>query len=288
MITADTTENGSNPTDPDHQLVLLLRLAGALQSWGDRSAFNRRETRPEPTKSGVLGLLAAAAGRHREASLADLMDLRLGIRVDQPGTLLRDYHTVSDYRGRPLLQAGVSAKGVQRPTSPPKPTHITQRFYLQDAVFVAAVAGPQPLLESLEVAVRRPAFPLALGRRSCVPTQPVWLGLRSGALQDVLRDEPWQASQHVRQAFTRRNKKRPDRIDLSATLDDSEGDDVLHDVPVSFDPRNRRFTSRRVRHTWLSVPTGFPPADGPETPEATGTGTGTGTSAHDPFALLGW
>ncbi|MEU3190053.1 CRISPR-associated protein Cas5, partial [Streptomyces sp. NPDC006992] len=31
-----------------------------------RSAYNRRETRPEPTKSGVIGLLAAAAGRPRE------------------------------------------------------------------------------------------------------------------------------------------------------------------------------------------------------------------------------
>ncbi len=152
---------GSSPSDGvgAEPAVLLLRLAGPLQSWGDRSAFNRRDTRPEPTKSGIVGLLAAADGRARGESLTDLTALRLGVRVDRPGRLLRDYHTVSDYRGRPLPQAGVTAKGLQKPTSPPKLTHVTTRFYLEDAVFVAGLAGPRDLLERLEKAVRRPAFP---------------------------------------------------------------------------------------------------------------------------------
>ena len=41
--------------------VLLLRLAGPMQAWGDASRFTTRQTRTEPTKSGVLGLLAAVA-----------------------------------------------------------------------------------------------------------------------------------------------------------------------------------------------------------------------------------
>jgi CRISPR system Cascade subunit CasD len=278
-------------TDSD-EAVLLLRLAGPLQSWGSRSAFNRRETSPEPTKSGVLGLLAAAAGLTRNDPLDSLLPLRLGVRVDQPGTLLRDYHTVSDYRGGPLPQAGVSAKGLQRPTSPAKYTHVTTRYYLQDAVFVAAIAGPRDLLQTLEQAVRTPAFPLALGRRSCPPTQPLSLGVHDGDLTDVLRDQPWQASRRARDQYARRTGRerrldgpaRPARIDLSATVEDSAGDDVLHDVPLSFDPRRRAFATRRVRHCWLKVPTGFPHPDDPDDtlpggPEAAG---------HDPFALLGW
>jgi CRISPR system Cascade subunit CasD len=264
--------------------ILLLRLAGPLQSWGDRSAFNRRETRPEPTKSGVIGLLAAAAGRRREAPLGELLNLRLGVRVDQPGTLLRDYHTVSDYRRRPLLQAGVSAKGIQKPTSPAKNTHVTQRFYLQDAVFLAAVEGPHTLVQFLAEAVARPAFPLALGRRSCVPTHPLSLGLRTGSLETVLREEIWQVSDHAREIHCRRTKTAPARIDLSATLEDADGDDVTHDVPQSFDPRSRAFTNRRIRHTWLSVPTGFPAPD-PASPDAE---DASGHGGHDPFALLGW
>lgn len=256
-------------------MVLALRLGGPLQSWGDRSAFNRRETRPEPTKSGVLGLLAAAAGRPREHPLDDLVALRLGVRVDQPGTLLRDYHTVSDYRGRPLPQSGVTAKGVQKPTSPAKYTHVTQRFYLQDAVFVAAVTGDEALIESLAGAVTNPAFPLALGRRACVPTQPISLGLRNGDLKDVLTTLPWQASQHARDGHEHRYG-RPSHIRLPVTLEADEGGDIQHDVPLSFDPRNRQFTSRRVQHDWVSAPTGFP------APSTTAGG------GHDPFALLGW
>lgn len=275
----------------DSQAVLLLRLAGPLQSWGDRSAFNRRETRPEPTKSGVLGLLAAAAGRAREHPLDDFLPLRLGIRVDQPGTLLRDYHTVSDYRGRPLPQAGVSAKGIQKPTSPVKHTHVTTRYYLQDAVFLAAIAGPRDLLLTLHQALRGPAFPLALGRRSCPPTQPLSLGLRNLVdLAEALREEPWQASRRARESFAARlgrdqgldHSLYPARIDRSATLEDPAGDGVVHDVPLSFDPRARKFTSRRVRHLWLHIPTGFPQPVGAATDHSVD------NAGHDPFALLGW
>lgn len=272
------------------EAVLVLRLAGPLQSWGLRSSFNRRETNAEPTKSGVVGLLAAAAGLSREDPLDDLVPLRLGVRVDQAGTLLRDYHTVSDYRGRPLLQSGVNAKGVQRPTSPVKHTHVTVRYYLQDAVFVAGVAGPRALVDTLDRAVRAPAFPLALGRRSCPPTQPVSLGVHEGDLAAVLEAQPWQASRGARDRIVRRRQRErgdsrqapPARIDLPATVEDPAGDDVLHDVPVSFDPRARAFTERRVRHCWLHVPTGFPQADDAES------GTPDDGTAHDPFALLGW
>ncbi|MGW0811404.1 type I-E CRISPR-associated protein Cas5/CasD [Nonomuraea sp. NPDC002799] len=257
--------------------TLVLRLAGPLQSWGDRSVFNRRDTRPEPTKSGVLGLLAAASGRAREEPLDDLLGLQLGVRVDQPGSLLRDYHTVSDYRGRPLPQAGVSAKGLQKPTSPAKYTHVTQRFYLQDAVFLAALHGPTALVETLAEAVRRPAFPLALGRRSCVPTQPLFLAIREQSLLEVLKGEPWQATQTAKQLYAR-DRGRPATIDVSATIDDPNGEDSAIDVPYSFAPRERRFTSRRIHHQWITLPTGF--ANARITPDK--------PQSHDPFALLGW
>ncbi|MEV7782975.1 type I-E CRISPR-associated protein Cas5/CasD [Kitasatospora sp. NPDC088351] len=271
------------------QAVLVLRLAGPLQSWGDRSAFNRRDTPPQPTKSGVVGLLAAAAGRPREADITDLVGLRLGVRIDQPGTLLRDYHTVSDYRGRPLPQTGVNAKGVQKLTSPAKETHVTHRYYLQDAVFLAAVQGPAGLVTALCDAIRHPAFPLALGRRSCVPTQPVVLGMpRADTLEAVLAKEPWQAGGSAMDVYRRRAERGlvpfpVDRIDLAATLDDPAGDDVLQDVPLSFAPHRRGFTARRIRHTWLNVPTGLTPSAAARAAQPPATDGG-----HDPFALLGW
>lgn len=46
--------------------TLLLRLAAPLQSWGSDSKFETRKTDREPTKSGVVGLLAAALGLRRD------------------------------------------------------------------------------------------------------------------------------------------------------------------------------------------------------------------------------
>lgn len=254
----------------ESERVLALRLAAPLQSWGARSSFNRRDTRPEPTKSGIIGLLAAARGIKRGESITHLLELRLGVRTDQPGSLLRDYHTAADYRGNVLPSADVNAKGQQKPTSPAKPTYVTERFYLQDAVFVAAVAGPAPVIEGLADALRAPRFPLALGRRSCPPTGQIVLGTFPDSLDNVLADPAilaWQAGpahrrRHAAKAF----------VSVSATIEDDAGNDALWDVPSSFSLRSRSFTQRRVRHTWIELPTGH---------------AGARTAEHDPFDLLG-
>lgn len=266
---------------------LVLRLAGPLQSWGSRSQFNRRATGSEPTKSGIVGLLAAACGRRRADPIEDLLGLELGVRTDQPGSLLRDYHTVSDLFGRALPSAVAGRTGVQRPTSPAKHTYVTERFYLQDAVFTGAVGGERDLLLTLRSALLSPAFPLALGRRSCIPTQPLLLqppsgadgsdGLWEGDPLSVLSQVPWQASQVHRNALRSRAQV-GSRVDLPVTVDDLGGGDSRTDLPRSFDPKLRSFASRQVTQTWVRVEDSI--AEGPAgSPRK---------STHDPFALLGW
>lgn len=250
-------------------LSLVLRLAAPLQSWGGQSEFNRRDTLPEPTKSGVIGLLAAASGLRREDPLEPLLGLRLGVRTDRPGSIARDYHTVSTLDGSPLLSAQVTAKGSQKRTQPPKHTYVTTRYYLQDAIFVAAVSGPDQLLAALAEAVRRPAFPLALGRRSCPPTQPLLLphpegDLWSGDIDAVLQQVPWQAT------HCGRTDAAP--AALPTVVDDPGGGDLRVDVPRSFDPHRRGYTTRPVSHGWARPP-GLPQAQ---------------SHHHDPFDLLGW
>jgi CRISPR system Cascade subunit CasD len=261
--------------------VLLLRLAGPLQSWGATTPFNRRDTRSEPTKSGIIGLLAAAQGLDRGEDFTHLTGLTLGVRVDQPGTTLRDYHTVSDYRGLPLPSAAVNTKGRQKPTSPAKPTYVTTRYYLQDAVFVAALAGPTELIDTLREAITNPHFPLSLGRRSCVPTGPLVIGTNHSTVHQALKDLPWQASEHARRNY-QRHVGSVATIDLPISLDHTPGTgttdgriDTVPDLPISFDPQTRAYAQRQVRHDWVTVPTGFPDTDTPDT-------------AHDPFALLRW
>lgn len=131
--------------------TLLLRLAAPLQSWGSDSKFETRKTDREPTKSGVVGLLAAALGLRRDDTegLARLNGLRFAVRADQEGSLLVDFHTAKS-----------------RDTS-----YVTYRHYLQDAVFLAGLESEdEALLRELEAALRHPVYPLYLGRRSCPPS----------------------------------------------------------------------------------------------------------------------
>ena len=155
--------------------VLLLRIAGPLQAWGVRSRFTVRSTELAPTRSGIIGMVAAAVGRRRTDPIEDLLALRFGVRKDQPGRVIRDFHTARTLDGKESMP-------------------LSNRYYLADAVFLAGIEGDRPLLEGIDEALQHPAFPLYLGRRSCPPTHPVSLGLREATLLDALRAEPWLAS----------------------------------------------------------------------------------------------
>ncbi|AJF69403.1 type I-E CRISPR-associated protein Cas5/CasD [Streptomyces vietnamensis] len=259
--------------------TLLLRLAAPLQSWGDhRAVLDARHTAAQPTKSGVIGLLAAALGRDRDEPLGQLADLTMGVRVDLPGTLLRDYHTVSDHRGVPLLSANLTAKGRQKPTSKPRYIQPTERFYLQDAAFLVGVNGPADFMKDLTAAAKAPACLLSLGRRSCPPTYPFVLSLTDSPLIEALTEQDWLASPHARTVWQRRNHSAaPAAIDVPATIDDPDGDTVLGDQPTSYLLGRNRHTTRRVTHRLITLSTGFTPA--PDTPAG---------EEHDPLALLGW
>ena len=65
--------------------TLLMRLAGPMQSWGTTSRFDQRDTGKEPSKSGVVGLLAAVLV-HAEKRTADPVgptEDALGRRIDR-------------------------------------------------------------------------------------------------------------------------------------------------------------------------------------------------------------
>ena len=113
--------------------TLLLRLAAPLQAWGADSKFETRKTGREPTKSGVIGLLAAALGLRRDEreALLRLTGLRFGVRVEREGQLLVDYHTAK--------------------TQDEKTSYVTYRHYLQDAVFLAGIESEDvALLQQLQ------------------------------------------------------------------------------------------------------------------------------------------
>jgi len=233
--------------------VLLLQLAGPLQSWGASSRFARRSTENAPTKSGLIGLLAAAQGRSRGDGLGDLAGLRFGVRADQPGVRVRDFQT-----------AHHADTGEAMPVS--------ERFYLADAVFLAAFEGDGALLEELHEALNDPAYLPYLGRRSCPPARSIPLGVREGGLEDALNGHRWLAAEWYQE-----KRKREPEVELGAWIDVREGETAHHelrDLPLSFAPEHRRYAMRGLEYTRVTVAN---PQGAPRPP----------VPAHDPIAALG-
>jgi len=196
--------------------ILLLRLEGPLQSWGVRSRWSRRDTGPDPTKSAIIGLLGCAAGIPRpDWRLGEEPDrtleqwdkaLLFGVRIDRPGTVETDYHTVQGrfWQADGKMKTDLSKTGAKPDKAEREPlrTEPTWREYLHDAAFLVVLAmKPEHrndnggLLERLKNHLQNPKWPLYLGRKSCVPSRPVFDRLTDEYqdLESALRAEPWTA-----------------------------------------------------------------------------------------------
>ena len=221
--------------------TLLLRLVSPMQSWGTTSRFDQRDTGKEPSKSGVIGLLAAAMGIEREnwSDLKPLTHLSMGVRHDRPGAPKRDYQTA----GCAATDTIIKADGTQA-----KDGVVSDRFYLADAAFLVGVEGSdRALLAKCHAALCNPVWPLALGRKSYVPSESIWIedGLRDASLRDVLARWPWIAS-------PRKWEEPPERLLVSFESEDGSG--VLKmDQPLS-SFAERRFGARFVRSDWVPFP----------------------------------
>jgi len=213
--------------------TLLIPLVGPLQSWGLDARFDLRQTAPEPSKSAVVGLLCCCLGRDRADPIDDLTGLHFGVRVGKEGRLLRDFHTASDVIG--------SSDNKLR-------TVVSNRWYLADAAFLVGFEGPRPLLEQIHQALTYPHWMPCLGRRSCVPSVPLF-GFCGGIVElpllEALRQAPLIKKQDP--STKERHEDRPLRI----VLEDPDGSQVRPDQPLA--PfSQRQFGHRRV-HT-LSIP----------------------------------
>lgn len=185
--------------------ILLLRLEGPLQSWGTRARWDVRDTAPEPTKSGVIGLLGCALGYSIGDSRLETLDagLRFGVRIEHPGAILEDYQTITDFL--PTADGRYKHSGVAVATSLNKlkndpgvrpTTIISPRFYLEDAAFLIAMEEREintDLTRQCADDVQNPTWPLFLGRKSCIPTRPVfdaWTD-QYDDLENALCHHPW-------------------------------------------------------------------------------------------------
>lgn len=206
---------------------LRFRLIGPQQSWGTSSRFDIRDTETAPTKSGVIGILAASLGLPRDADISPLAQLRMGSRTDRAGTWMNDYHAALDV----VSATGKATRG----------TVVGNRAFLADAAFLIAVESRDlQLLHDLQHALIDPHWPIGLGRRSFPPSHPIAFHGKGDAEPIV--------DGSIEQALM----KCPPIVDTANGsvfryhIEDPAGTQEWFDQPIGTF-RERRFRARRVR-----------------------------------------
>ena len=231
--------------------TILLKFAGPLQSWGTDSRFETRYTDRYPSKSGVIGLLAAALGyrRNEDEKLKRLSALDFAVRVDKPGTLMRDYHIARSYH--PEKRFGTKKANEPRAERKVLRTYVTNRYYLQDAVFAVAVGcEDHALADEIEAALKRPYFQLFLGRRSIPVNADFFIKTVDTGVIESLEQLKWQGSKSYCEYYKNRRSEEV-VLDIYADSDlvDSKNSMMTRDLPVSFSAAMRRHAFRPVAPT---------------------------------------
>ena len=154
--------------------TLLLRLAAPLQAYGIDSLFNVSSAGEVPSKSAVIGMIAAALGLGRNTSLDEYdkyIKLQFGVRVLNEGVDICDFQTACSASGK---------------------SYITYRHYLSDAEFVVGLSSEdKEFLNDLHEVLLHPVYPLYLGCKSCPPAVPFVLEVRNKELKDALYDDEY-------------------------------------------------------------------------------------------------
>lgn len=211
--------------------ILTIRLTAPLQSFGNEATFERRTTSDYPSKSSVIGMIAAALGYSRDDSrISKLNDLKFAVRVDQPGKPLTDFHTVE------------WKKDVRK---------ITYRDYIQDAVFVVSIGSEDvQQIKEIHEALRHPHYQLFLGRRANVPAGVLFIEeFDDESPVTVLEKLGWQVSAWSQKVYQKKNpEKKFPKVDIyaDAELLSDHHNVMIKDRVGSFDQRNRYFGYRAM------------------------------------------
>jgi CRISPR system Cascade subunit CasD len=231
--------------------ALAILLDGPMQSWGSSSRFTQRETEAFPTKSALIGLLAAAAGidKHAPAApgkLAPLAALRLTVyRLPRSGKQLvhrlSDFHTVGG--GYDAKASAFDKLSIPRKASggPSANAVITHRTYLNEARFIATFEGATETIAAAIRHLENPVWGVWFGRKTCLPAMP--LSPTAGP------DSPTAATSLLEKIASWENHTPPEPATLEHWQepgDTQPGDFHLLDQPRSF--QQREFHARPIRH----------------------------------------
>jgi CRISPR system Cascade subunit CasD len=177
--------------------ILLLRFNAPMMSFGAPIVDSRGVIQPYPALSMMTGMLANALGYdHSEFNRLEGLQHRLqyASRQDRRGEKMQDFQTVDFSQDHLDESRAWTTRGTVegRSTRLQKQTHIRRRDYWVDAVHTVAVTldgrEGSPTIDDLADAVKRPERPLFIGRKTCLPATPLFLGrTQADNLYDALR-----------------------------------------------------------------------------------------------------
>lgn len=198
-----------------------------MQSWGTSSRFETRMSDYYPSKSGVIGIIAASLGydRNEDEKIQRFNALDFAVRVDQEGVLAKDYHIARKVKANGNLDR----------------TYVTNRYYMEDAVFVVAISHKDDKwMEEILHALKYPYFQPFMGRRSCPLPANFILGTSEDGPIEALKNLDWQAAAW----YKKKNKNY--RADIYADKDllPESSYTIRNDRVVSFSQKERKFGPR--------------------------------------------
>lgn len=233
--------------------LLALRLSGVMQSWGFNSEHTYRNSGLFPTKSAVIGLCCAAKGLSRGSdderefleAVADCSMTAIALpRTRTAGEKtwsinvrrVEDFHTVQGALNAKGEQQVVKIDGKQQVLANGEKVlqcDVTYRQYLCDADFIVLLEVDAIVANDLGKKLSDPDWGVWLGRKSCIPSAPIFAGVFSSmdeVCSDLLEGKALKCVTHQKEVTS---------FEL--------GSDTLMDKPIDYAIDRRERSQRRVK-----------------------------------------
>lgn len=240
----------SSSSDPaSSSSYLLFQLYGPMASWGDVAVGEVRPTFDHPSKSAILGMVAAALGIRRseeEKHWALASQYRFAARLDVPGRLLRDYQNAwAPEKGAPTRRDELERRDLNNIQS--------YRDYRCDARATACLwteaAEPRWDLWQMRQALEEPEFTLYLGRKACPPALPLAptvteaLSLREAFASTSHSDDPFTEALMAGRDTVRLYWEETESSGLEADQTQTRRDQPVSRARWQFAERSEQYTS---------------------------------------------
>lgn len=152
---------------------MVFSMSGLMQGFGDSgSTQDFRKCSIVPKDQSIVGLLSAALGYEKNSPKIEELGNKISIQVDlvKRGRKLEDFQTVNGRRSYVYDANGkVVKQGIKRVDGGTNYNPIVMRKeYRVGVEYLVTVESDEETIGMLRDAIRKPYYPLYLGKASCI------------------------------------------------------------------------------------------------------------------------